>query len=69
MFSDRNNGSESVVLCAASEEEKKEWVKALCYYIYADKGGGMNEYLPFFTVENKCLKLLGKVYVKMVIII
>ncbi|PVD37485.1 hypothetical protein C0Q70_00075 [Pomacea canaliculata] len=33
--------SESVTLCATSEEERKMWVKALCYSIYAQKGGAI----------------------------
>lgn len=41
LVSAKNSSADSVVLCAASEEEKKEWMKALCYHIYADKGGAI----------------------------
>ena len=31
---------EAMVLCAASDAERKEWIKGLCYHIYASRGGG-----------------------------
>ncbi|KAL8588924.1 hypothetical protein ACOMHN_012962 [Nucella lapillus] len=40
LISDKGTG-ESVVFRAASEEERREWVKALRYVIYGDTGGGV----------------------------
>ncbi|KAK7112493.1 rho GTPase-activating protein 24-like [Littorina saxatilis] len=40
LVSEKSNG-DSVTLCAASDEERKEWVKALCYHIYSGKGGAI----------------------------
>ena len=28
------------MLCAATDEERKEWIKALTYHIYSGRGGG-----------------------------
>ena len=36
---EKTNG-ESVMLCAATDEERKEWMKALTYHIYSGRGGG-----------------------------
>ena len=36
---EKSNG-ESVMLCAATDEERKEWMKALTYHIYSGRGGG-----------------------------
>ncbi|XP_076458938.1 uncharacterized protein LOC143292489 [Babylonia areolata] len=40
LVKEKNNG-DSITLCAASDSEKKEWLKALRYHIYAGRGGAI----------------------------
>ena len=51
---EKSNG-ESVMLCAASDEERKEWMKALCYHIYAGKGGGRFDQMDKSTRPCTCI--------------
>jgi len=37
----RDNGHETHVLAAATENERREWIRVIRKVIYAEKGGGM----------------------------
>ncbi|KAL8612611.1 hypothetical protein ACOMHN_006597 [Nucella lapillus] len=40
LVTDKGNG-DSIILSASSDPEKKEWMKGLCYNMYAEKGGAI----------------------------
>jgi hypothetical protein len=48
-------------ICATSDDERKDWVKAIRKVMYADKGGGMN-ILNIFVVFGNSHDLMLQEY-------
>lgn len=68
LISDRGNG-ESMLLRAANEDERKEWVKALRYVIYGDTGGGvfgvpLEELMKYESKEGRTVPYIVEACVK-----